>query len=143
LQEDKEPLFDAHDQALAMTRIASGAIAATKFDEACLRRAASDPALIATEAADYLVAKGIPFREAHEIIGNLVRDAESSGENYSTWPVEKLKKYSPTFGTDFSAALTLDASLARHRIPGGTAPESVREALAEARTRLAEHEKKS
>jgi argininosuccinate lyase len=143
LQEDKEPLFDAHDQTLSMTRIAAGAVAATKFNEATLRRAASDPALLATEAADYLVAKGIPFREAHEITGKLIRDAESSGENYSAWPVEKLKKYSPAFGADFSEALTLESSLARRSASGGTAPEAVREALLEARLRLAAHGKKS
>ncbi|HEV2488979.1 MAG TPA: argininosuccinate lyase [Candidatus Acidoferrales bacterium] len=142
LQEDKEPLFDAHDQTLAMTRIASGAVAAAKFNESNLRRASADPALLATEAADYLVAKGIPFREAHEITGKLIRDAESSGENYAAWPVEKLKKYSPAFGTDFSAALTLDASLARRSASGGTAPEAVRVALTEARARLAALEKK-
>ena len=143
LQEDKEPLFDAHDQALAMTRIAAGAVGATKFNEAALRRAASDPALLATEAADYLVAKGIPFREAHEITGKLIRDAEACDENYSAWPVEKLKKYSPAFDADFSAALTLESSLARRSASGGTAPEAVREALLEARLRLAAHEEKS
>jgi argininosuccinate lyase len=143
LQEDKEPLFDAHDQTLAMTRIASGAVAATKFNEAALRRAASDPALLATEAADYLVAKSIPFREAHEITGKLIRDAETVGENYAAWPAEKLKKYSAAFGLDFPESLTLEASLARRRVPGGTAPEAVREALSEARIRLAAHEKKS
>ena len=143
LQEDKEPLFDAHDQALAMTRIASGAVAATKFNEANLRRAASDPALLATEAADYLVAKGIPFREAHEITGRLIRDAESAGQNYAAWPVEKLKIYSSAFGADFSAALTLESSLARRGAAGGTAPNTVHEALTEARGRLAAHEKKS
>jgi argininosuccinate lyase len=140
LQEDKEPLFDAHDQTLAMTRIASGAVAATKFNEANLRSVAADPALLATEAADYLVAKGIPFREAHEITGKLIRDAESSGENYAAWPVEKLKQYSPAFGADLSAALTLKSSLARHGVSGGTAPDAVREALTEARARLASHE---
>jgi argininosuccinate lyase len=143
LQEDKEPLFDAHDQALAMTRIAAGAVATTQFKEASLRRAASDPALLATEAADYLVAKGIPFREAHEITGKLIRDAEASGENYAAWPVDKLKKYSPAFGADFSAALTVESSLARRGASGGTAPEAVREALLEARLRLAVRKKKS
>ena len=143
LQEDKEPLFNAHDQSLAMTRIASGAVAATKFHEAALRQAASAPALLATEAADYLVAKGIPFREAHEITGNIIRDAESAGENYAAWPVEKLKKYSSSFGADFASSLSLESSLARRSASGGTAPEAVRKALDEARSRLAAHEQKS
>ncbi|HEV2615330.1 MAG TPA: argininosuccinate lyase [Candidatus Acidoferrales bacterium] len=143
LQEDKEPLFDAHDQALAMTQIAAGAVSATKFNLANLRRASEDPALIATEAADYLVAKGIPFRQAHEIIGKMVRDADGRGEGYTQWPVVQLKKYSPAFEADFAGALTLEASLARRRVPGGTAPAAVREALAEAKARLGAEEKRA
>lgn len=141
LQEDKEPLFNAHDQALAMTQIAAGAVAATKFNEANLRRAAQDPALIATEAADYLVMKGIPFRQAHEIVGKLVHDAEGKEPGFMDWPVEQLKRYSPSFDADFHEALTVEASLARRRSPGGTAPDAVRGALTEARTRLAAEEK--
>src|SRR3970040_2491213 len=66
LQEDKEGLFDAHDQSLAMTRVAAGAIAATEIREERLREAASDPSLLATEVADYLVARGVPFPPAHQ-----------------------------------------------------------------------------
>ena len=73
LQEDKEPLFAAHDQALAMVKIAAATLAATKFREARLREAAQDPALVATEVADYLAAQGVPFREAHEIVGKVLR----------------------------------------------------------------------
>jgi len=143
LQEDKEPLFDAHDQTLAMTRIAAGTVSATKFNLANLRRAAQDPALVATEAADYLVAKGIPFRQAHEIIGKMIHDAEGSDQEYARWPVERLKKYSSLFEADFAEALTLEASLARRRAPGGTAPDAVREALAEAKARLGAEEKRA
>src|ERR1700758_1973500 len=77
LQEDKEALFSAHDQALAMTQIATSTLAATHFREARLCAAAQDPALVATEVADYLVACGVPFREAHEIVGKLLRAAEA------------------------------------------------------------------
>src|SRR5690349_6423107 len=69
LQEDKEALFAAHDQVADMLAIAGGAVAATKFNTARLKAAASHPALLATEAADYLVRKGVPFRQAHDIIG--------------------------------------------------------------------------
>ncbi|MGH9781392.1 MAG: argininosuccinate lyase, partial [Candidatus Acidiferrales bacterium] len=143
LQEDKEPLFDGHDQTLAMTRIAAGAVSATKFNLANLRKAAEDPALIATEAADYLVAKGIPFRQAHEIIGKMVHDTDGSEQGYAQWPLAKLKQYSPAFEANFGEALTLEASLARRRAPGGTAPEAVREALAEAKARLGAEEKRA
>jgi argininosuccinate lyase len=136
LQEDKEPLFSAHDQALAMARIAAATITATGFNEAALRRAAGDPALVATEAADYLVARGIPFRDAHEIIGRAIREAEREGKTLRDFPLERLQAISPAFGTDLAEALTTEASLARHRVPGGTSPESVRVALHEIQKRL-------
>ncbi|MFZ0639533.1 MAG: argininosuccinate lyase [Candidatus Acidiferrales bacterium] len=143
LQEDKEPLLDAHDQTLAMTRIAAGAMAATKFDEGRLRRRVQEPGLVATEAADYLVAKGVPFRQAHEIIGRLVRDSEGQSQGFAEWPPQKLKTYSPVFETDFSSALTVEASLNRRNSLGGTAPTAVRKALDEAKERLASAEKKN
>jgi argininosuccinate lyase len=143
LQEDKEPLFDAHDQALAMTRIASGAVAATKFDEAKLRASVQEQGLMATEAADYLVAKGVPFRQAHEIVGMLIRESEKERRPLREWPVEKLKAYSPAFGADFSTALGPEASLARRSSIGGTAPASVRNGLESAKERLAAAETKS
>ena len=136
LQEDKEPAFAAHDQALGMLRVAAAAIAAIRFDEARLRAAAFDPALLATEAADYLVVRGVPFRQAHEIIGEVVRDAEQHGKNILDLPLSTLRKYSPEFGPDLAAALTIEAALERRTVPGGTAPASVRAALREFRTRL-------
>ena len=136
LQEDKEVLFDANDQALAMTQIAAGAIAATTFREARLRAAASDPALLATEAADYLVARGVPFRQAHEIVGKAIREAEAQGKGIAQLPLATLQSISPAFGPDLEKAMTLEASLARRSIPGGTAPETVRAALADFRARL-------
>src|SRR6202158_1097300 len=77
LQEDKETLFAAHDQVAEMILVASGAIFTTRFNEQKLRAAAANPALMATEAADYLVRKGIPFRQAHDVIGKVLREAES------------------------------------------------------------------
>ena len=136
LQEDKEALFGAQDQSLAMTQITAGAIAATKFNEARLREAVSDPALLATEAADYLVARGVPFRQAHEIIGKVIREAEQRGKEITQLPLETLRNFSPAFGADLAAAMTLEASLARRNLPGGTAPEAVRASLADFRRRL-------
>jgi len=141
LQEDKEPLFEAHDQTLAMTTIAAGAVAAVKPNEARLRQAADDPALLATEAANYLVRHGVPFREAHEAVGRLVREAERRGQSWLAYPVEKLKKFSPAFDADVNAALTVEAALAATNVPGGTAPEAVRVAIADCRARLAQMEK--
>ena len=137
LQEDKEPVFAAHDQALGMTRIAAATLAATRFREARLCEAAQDPALVATELADYLVGKGVPFREAHEIVGKVLRATEQDGKSIRELPVARLKEFSTAFGHDFAAALTLEASLARRAGPGGTAPKAVRAALDDFDTRLA------
>ncbi len=140
LQEDKEGLFDAHDQSLAMTRIAAGAIAATEIREDRLREAASDPALLATEVADYLVARGVPFRQAHEIVGAIVREAENRGEAWPAYSLARLKKFSPAFEDDLHSWLTVGSALARRSVPGGTAPQTVREALAACRERLRKFE---
>jgi argininosuccinate lyase len=137
LQEDKEPVFDAHDQTLAMLSVAAGTVAATRPNQVRLREAASDPALLATEAAHYLVRRGTPFRQAHEIVGQVVREAERTGKPFSALPLEALRRFSPMFGSDFYDALKLDAALAGPNVSGGTAPERVREAVAAARQRLA------
>jgi len=136
LQEDKEALFAAHDQALAMVRIAAAALAATEFRTARLRAAAEDPALAATEAADYLVAFGVPFRDAHEIIGRVLRAADQEGKSIREMPLERLKDFSPAFGSDLLTVLTLESALARRAVPGGTAPEAVGAALQDFKSRL-------
>jgi argininosuccinate lyase len=140
LQEDKEPVFAAHDQTLSTLRIAAATLAATRFREARLREAAQDPGLVATELADYLVRKGVPFREAHEIVGKVLRRAEQDGKSIRDLPVARLKEFSPAFGPDFAAALTLEASLERRAVPGGTAPKAVRAALDDFKARLAKLE---
>jgi argininosuccinate lyase len=140
LQEDKEALFGAHDQALAMTKIAAAALAATKFHEAHLREAAQDPALVATEVADYLVAQGIPFRDAHEIVGRVLRVADQDGTSIREMPLERLKEFSPAFGCELSTVLTLESALARRSVAGGTAPGAVRAALEDFHARLAKLE---
>jgi argininosuccinate lyase len=136
LQEDKEALFAAHDQALAMTQIAAATLAATKFKEMRLREAAQDPALVATELADYLVAFGVPFREAHEVVGKVLRAAEQEGKSIREMPIERLKEFSPAFGRDLATVLTLESALARRAVAGGTAPAAVRAALGDFKARL-------
>jgi argininosuccinate lyase len=136
LQEDKEALFSAHDQALAATQIAAAALAATQFREDRLREATQDPALVATEVADYLVAFGVPFREAHEIVGKVLRAAEQEGKSIREMPLERLKEFSPAFGRDLGTVLTVEAALARRAVAGGTAPGAVRAALEDFKSRL-------
>ncbi len=138
LQEDKEPVFAAHDEALALAQIATGAIVALEINAARMREAASDPALLSTEAADYLVRRGVPFRQAHEIVGKLVREGERAGQSWAALPLAKLKTFSPLWEEDVRAALTLEAALAARAVPGGTAPAAVRAAIADSRTRLRE-----
>lgn len=131
LQEDKEALFSAHDQALAMVRIAAAALAATEFSKERLRAGAEDPGLVATEMADFLVARGLAFREAHEITGKVLRAAEKEGKSLRDLPLETLRQFSPDFTPEIAAALTLKSALAKKNVPGGTSPELVRQSLEE------------
>jgi argininosuccinate lyase len=136
LQEDKETLFAAHDQVADMLAVAVGAVGATKFNADRLRAAASNPALLATEAADYLVHKGIPFRQAHDIVGKVLREAEKQNVSWTALPLETLKKISPAFEADFAKSLSVEAALAAKKVPGGTAPEIVADAVANLEARL-------
>jgi argininosuccinate lyase len=136
LQEDKEALFAAHDQMADMIAIATGAITSTKFNADRLKTAASNPALLATEAADYLVHKGIPFRQAHDIVGKVLREAEKQNVAWTALPLKTLKKISAAFEADFAGGLSVDAALASKKIRGGTAPESVGAAIADLEVRL-------
>jgi argininosuccinate lyase len=136
LQEDKEGLFAAHDQIAAMLAIATGAVAATKFNADRLRAAASNPVLFATDAADYLVRKGLPFRQAHDVIGKVLREAERQGKPWTQLSLEDVKKISPLFEQDFLAAPSVETSIATKAVPGGTAPEQVRSAIAELQRRV-------
>ncbi len=123
-----------------MVRIAAATLAATGFREEQLREAAQDPALVATEVADYLVAFGVPFREAHEIVGKVLRAAEEEGKSIREMPLERLKQFSPAFGRDLGTVLTLESALARRSIAGGTAPGAVRAALENFKARAAKLE---
>jgi argininosuccinate lyase len=136
LQEDKEALFSAHDQMADMIAVATGAINFTKFNADRLKTAASNPALLATEAADYLVHKGIPFRQAHDLVGKVLREAEKQNVAWTALPLKTLKKISPAFEADFAGSLSIDAALASKKVRGGTAPESVSAAISDLEVRL-------
>jgi len=136
LQEDKAALFSAHDQVSDMLSVATGAIKTTDYRDDRLRATASNPALLATEAADYLVRKGVPFRQAHDFVGKILKEAERQQKVWTNLPVEELRKISPAFDSDFSNSLSVDAALASKKVPGGTAVESVRSAMADLENRL-------
>jgi argininosuccinate lyase len=131
LQEDKEALFSAHDQISDMLAVAIGALSKTKFREDRLRSAASNPALLATEAADYLVRRGVPFRQAHDIVGQVLRIAEKQGKPWNQLEVNDVKHLSPQIGDDFLRSSSVESAIAAKAVPGGTSEDSVRAAIAE------------
>jgi argininosuccinate lyase len=130
LQEDKEGLFAAHDQVAEMLEVAAGALGATRFNAQRLRAAAASPALVATEAADFLVRRGVPFRQAHDLVGKLLREAEARQLEWTALPLEAIEAVSPKFTSDLRSSLTLEAALASKSVAGGTSPEAVRAAIA-------------
>jgi argininosuccinate lyase len=136
LQEDKEALFAAHDQVAGMLSIATGAVATSKFNADRLRAAASNPALLATDAADYLVHRGVPFRQAHDLIGKVLREAERQGQPWTQLSLEAVRKISPLFEEDFLAGPSVESAIATKAVPGGTATEPVRAAIAELQNRI-------
>jgi argininosuccinate lyase len=137
LREDKRYLFDAVDCLDDLLPVAQGLLHGIEFDEARMA-AACDSFLLATDVADYLVGKGVPFREAHHLTGTLVRDCVARGVGLDAVPLDDLRRLSPAFDDDYLAALDPRASLARKALAGGSAPQRVREQLARAATLLAE-----
>jgi argininosuccinate lyase len=136
LQEDKDALFSAHDQVEEMLGVAMGAIVATKFNAERLRAAASDPALFATDAAVYLVLKGVPFRQAHDLVGKVLREAERQGKGWTQLSLEDVKSISPLFEEDFLDGPSVENAIASKIVLGGTALEAVRAAIANLEKRL-------
>jgi len=143
LQEDKEALFAAHDQVLSMLGVATGALAATKFREDRLRASASHPALFATDAADYLVHRGVPFRQAHDLVGKVLREAEKQGKPWTTLSLEDVQKISPLFAQDFLTGPSVESAIASKVVPGGTAEEAIRAAIAQLEQTLQQRKGKS
>jgi len=143
LQEDKEALFAAHDQIENMLGVATGAIAGTRFREDRLRAAATNPALLATDAADYLVHRGVPFRQAHDLIGKVLKESERQGKQWTQLSLEDVQKISPLFEKDFLEGPSVEDVIANKVVPGGTATEPVRAAIAQLEQKLAQLEKQT
>ncbi len=136
LQETQEPLFEAADTVTQALAIARGFLGAVKFNTEAMEAAARSGFLNAVAAAHYLVRRGVPFRRGHEIIGEAVRYCLDHGKTLESLSREELRRFSPEFGEDFSRSLTFETVLASHDVPGGTAPQRVQQALADARARL-------
>ncbi len=136
-QEDKEPLFDAVDTLADVLPVMADLVAtgiAVHADR--MRAAAAEGFATATDLADYLVRRGLPFRDAHEAVAKAVRHAEARGVDLAALTLAELRAFSPLVGDDVHAALTLEGSVAARDHPGGTAPAQVRAAIAAARAQL-------
>ncbi len=135
-QEDKEPLFDAVDTLTDALAIFAAMMRGITVNKPAMRAAALQGFATATDLADYLVKRGLPFREAHEAVARAVRHAADQGADLADLPLDVLRQFSPLIGEDVFAVLTLEGSLASRAHPGGTAPAQVRAAIAAARQAL-------
>jgi argininosuccinate lyase len=133
MQEDKEPFFDSVDTLDAISAVLPPMLASLTFHTERLRAAAGENFATATDLADYLVRRGLPFREGHEIVGKVVRYALERGVTLEQLSLDELRRFSDRFGDDVRAALSVEASLRARAVVGGTAPEAVRRSLAHAR----------
>ena len=133
MQEDKHPLFDTVDTLEAVLRVVPPMLRTLTFRLERMREAAGANFSTATDLADYLVRKGLPFREAHEVVGGVVRHGLAQGRELAAMTLDELRRFSPLIGPDVHAALTVEASLAARALIGGTAPDAVKQALARAR----------
>ena len=135
LQEDKAPTFRAYDLLTALLPVLADALRTLKVHP---QRALDllDPGLLATDLADYLVAQGVPFREAHEIVGKALRLAEEKGLALPDLPLEDFQRLHPAFGEDVYRVFDPKAAVARRRVEGGTAPQALRVQMEQARQAL-------
>ncbi len=135
-QEDKEPLFDSLDTVLGSLKVFAEMIPAMQVKRDAMRLAAQRGFATATDLADYLVRKGVAFRDAHEVVGRAVRHGIDIGQDLSDMKIEVLKGFSAAIDPDVYAILTLDGSVAARNHVGGTAPDQVRAAIQRAQRRL-------
>lgn len=136
LQEDKEPLFDSVDSVKAALSVMASMVAELTFHRERMRQAAKDGFLNATDMADFLVRKGMPFRQAHEVVGRLVRRCLARRCRLEELSLKELQAASPLFDRDVSVYIALESCIERRRAIGGTATATVRKAVEAAKARL-------
>ncbi len=132
MQEDKEPLFDAIDTVELSLEAVEGMLAGIEFDRERLAEASGDEMLAATEIADLLVRRGVPFREAHGIVGGLVRDSVEQGKALSELSLDELRERSEALDESFYEVLKRESWLESKRLPGGTGSEAVARQIVQA-----------
>ena len=125
LQEDKEPLFDAADTVLGSLMACTGMLATCTFKEERMREASHEGYMAATDLADYLVGKGLPFRQAHAVVGRIVGDCVREGVTLQQLSTDELRSYSELFDDDAHEALDIDSIVRRRTTFGGTGHEAV------------------
>jgi len=135
LQEDKEAVFDAVETLSIELSVAAGVVGSLKVEAGRMGQALDD-GMLATDLADYLVRKGVPFRESHHLIGQLVRKSEELGLPLKELDLREYQEIHPTFGADLYDALDFQRSVEARSVVGGTAPSAVREQLEKAKTLL-------
>jgi len=138
LQEDKERLFDTADTVRATTRLMAAMLQNTKINRAACAAAAGDPALLATDLADYLVRKGMPFRQAHHAVGAVVALAEKSGKPLNRLTLAELQAVDKTFGRDAMGVFDLKRAMAKRNLTGAPGTKEVVKQLARWREQLSE-----
>jgi argininosuccinate lyase len=136
LQEDKAPYFEAVEVVHDGLALAAAMLRGARWRTDRLRAAASDPLIAATDLADHLTRKGLPFRRAHEVVGRIVKRVESSGRGLGDLSLDELQQFSPLFDTS-AVSLGPDAVVAARDLEGGTAPVQVSRQLAAAEQRQA------
>jgi argininosuccinate lyase len=135
-QEDKEPLFDTVDTLVNTLRVFAGMMSGVTVNKEAMRRAALEGYATATDLADYLVKKGVPFREAHEVVARAVRFAAERAVDLAVLSLADLQQFCALIEQDVFEVLTLEGSLNARNHPGGTAPAQVRAAIARAKAEL-------
>ena len=135
MQEDKEGFFDTYDTLLATLRVFSDMLSGLEVNALAMREAAEGGHLLATDIADYLVAKGMPFRDAYRVVAKLSESASERGLNFADLPLEEYRTYSELFDADVYD-ITIDSSIAARDVPGGTAHNRVREAIRQAKRQV-------
>jgi len=132
MQEDKEGLFDTVDTLISTLGVVTGLMKTLKINAAQMARAVSDSYILATDLADYLVKKGLPFRQAHSIVGKLVQYVIGKNKSFKELSLGEYRNFSPLFAGDVYG-ITVETSVEARDIVGGTAPKQVVAALARAR----------
>ncbi|MDW8102475.1 MAG: argininosuccinate lyase [Anaerolineae bacterium] len=136
LQEDKEGLFDAVDTVLACLEVLAPMLRSIEVKKERAASEARDGFLLATDMAEYLVARGMPFRQAHAVVRKIAEYCRTGGKDPQELKVEELRAFSELFGEDFMEGFTAEASTRARRAPGCTSPERVKEQILEAKQKL-------